>query len=386
MKHTYAVWVAVAVVVVGAVWYFQSRSGGPGAAGGDAISEEEAVQKVVAGASPVAPLLASAMLEAVAAADKEAGYVRAPELAAPAEFLNSTPFTLADALGKKVILLNFWTYSCINCIRTLPYLNAWYEKYRAQGLEVVGVHTPKFEFEKEKSNVETARARYGITYPVVLDNSRGTWDAYANLYWPHAYVIDPAGYIVHERIGEGGYEETEAVIQKLLEVRAIAVGAPVPTSTPHVAVAGDASESGNPETYFGSARNEFLGNGTKGAPGAQTFVLPAQTLRNKLYLGGAWDVRGEYAAATAAKAKILYKYEGKKVFFVGRSQSGVSVQVLQDGKPVSAAAGSDVKGGAVRIGEGRIYELVSNPGSAGEHTLELIIESPGLEAYTLTFG
>src|ERR1051325_10362685 len=137
-------------------------------------------------------------LQAIASEDSKAGYAPAKEISDPTGFVNTTStFTLKSLIGKKVVLLDFWTYSCINCIRTLPYLTAWYQKYRDMGLEIVGIHTPEFEFEKDINNVRMAAQKYGIEYPVVLDSNHGTWDAYNNLYWPHEYLIDIAGYVVH---------------------------------------------------------------------------------------------------------------------------------------------------------------------------------------------
>ncbi len=162
-------------------------------------------------------------LESIAMADKEAGHQPAVEIVDPTGFINvSSTFKLSSLIGKHVVLLEFWTYSCINCVHTLPYITSWYQKYKDQGLVVVGVHTPEFAFEKDINNVQAAVQKYGIQYPVVLDNNMSTWNAYGNLYWPHEYLIDIAGYIVYDHIGEGAYDETEAVIQKLLQERALA--------------------------------------------------------------------------------------------------------------------------------------------------------------------
>src|SRR3989344_3502091 len=145
-------------------------------------------------------------------------YPRARDLVSPEGYINTDNITLAELVGKKVILVDFWTYSCINCQRTQPYLNAWYEKYRAAGLEIIGVHTPEFEFEKNYENVKRAVEKAGIKYPVVQDNDYATWQAYGNRYWPRKYLIDIDGYIVYDHIGEGGYEETERKIQELLSM------------------------------------------------------------------------------------------------------------------------------------------------------------------------
>ena len=176
-----------------------------------------------------------AELAQLAAADKAAGDQPAVEIADPTGFINtSSTFTLSSLIGKKPILLDFWTYSCINCVRTIPYLDAWYQKYAGSGLEIVGIHTPEFDFEKNIANVQNAVTQYGIKYPVVLDSDQGTWNAYNNLYWPNEYLIDMAGYIVHEQVGEGNYSETEAAIQKVLQQRATILGldpGAIPTGT-----------------------------------------------------------------------------------------------------------------------------------------------------------
>src|SRR3989344_2533428 len=209
-------------------------------------------------------------------AGKAAQYPLAREIVAPAGFINTpdgAPITIQEFIGAKVILLDIWTYSCINCVRTLPYLRAWHEKYADEGLLIIGIHTPEFAFEKEIENVRAATERFGITWPVVLDNDRGTWTAYRNQYWPRKYLIDIDGFVVYDHIGEGGYEETEAKIQELLEERAERLGARDNIAeniiSPTDAASPDLSAVETPELYFGSARNGGLGNGTSGAEGLQ---------------------------------------------------------------------------------------------------------------------
>ena len=148
--------------------------------------------------------------------NKEARYDKAKEISSPDGFINTAPITISELIGEKVILIDFWTYSCINCQRTLPYLNAWYEKYKDSGLAIVGIHTPEFGFEKEYDNVLAAAKKFGVTYPVVLDNDYATWRAYSNRYWPRKYLIDIDGYIVYDHSGEGAYDQTERKIQELL--------------------------------------------------------------------------------------------------------------------------------------------------------------------------
>jgi len=332
-----------------------------------------------------------AALQALAAADQKAGYQPALEIVDPTGFVNaSSSFKLANLISKNIVLLDFWTYSCINCIRTIPYLDAWYDRYHDQGLEIVGIHTPEFAFEMNIANVQAAVQKYGIKYPVVLDSNYGTWTAYGNLYWPHEYLIDMAGYIVHDQIGEGNYSETESEIQKLIAERDQILGlqaATVPTSTVFVEQSVISGSLMSPETYFGSERNEYLGNGTQSTVGNQTLTVPMIMALNKLYLGGSWYFDNQYASNNATGATVVYKYTSGKVYFVAAAPQGATVEVLQDGKPVTgAAAGSDVQNGKVFVKESRLYNLINNPDGSGTHTLELIIDSPGLEAFTFTFG
>lgn len=195
--------------------------------------------------------------------------MKAKEITSPSEFINSEKFKLSDLIGKKVVLVDFWTYSCINCQRITPYLNAWYEKYRNKGLEIVGIHTPEFDFEKKYENVLSAVEKFGIKYPVVQDNEYAIWTAYGNHYWPKKYLIDIDGFIVYDHIGEGEYEETEKKIQELLQERTKALamknGEDIPRNIvrPEIPADTDFSKPRSPEIYFGAFRNNNLENGTK---------------------------------------------------------------------------------------------------------------------------
>ncbi|MGH7249898.1 MAG: redoxin domain-containing protein, partial [Minisyncoccia bacterium] len=216
-------------------------------------------------------------------------YAQAPEITSPSGFVNTNgaPITFSQFKGKKVVLVDFWTYSCINCQRTIPYLNAWYQKYKDQGLEIIGIHTPEFSFEKVLSNVEEGVKRFNINYPVVLDNDYGTWSAFGNQYWPQEYLIDIDGFVVHEHSGEGSYNETEQAIQKALNERASILGSSQVsggTVAPKEVTPMNFAEIGSPETYFGSSRNEFLANGVKNTPGAQTLSINGNISGNSLYL------------------------------------------------------------------------------------------------------
>lgn len=394
---TKTIWlIVVLVVIVGVIAYLESMKVHP--SGGGATQAINIPSSVASGTTAVngtttTSSTIAASLSAIAAADAKAGDQPAVEIEDPTGFINtSSTFTLSSLIGKKVILLDFWTYSCINCIRTLPYLTSWYQKYQNDGLVVVGIHTPEFDFEKDITNVQAAVQQYGITYPVVLDSNYGTWDAYGNLYWPHEYLIDIAGYIVHDQIGEGNYAETEGVIQKLLTQRATALGESgvvIPTSTVNITPA-NLSGINSPETYFGSARNQYLANGTPSRPGVQNLSIPsfANAGLNQLYLGGTWNFSDQYATNQSAGAEIVYQYDSAKMYFVASgAATGTTVQVLQDGKPVTAAnEGSDVKNGVLTVTGSRLYSIINNPDGAGVHTLELIVNQPGLQAFTFTFG
>jgi len=337
------------------------------------------------------PVASTSML---ASQSMKRNYPRAVEIVNPAGFINTDAFAIKDLIGKKVILVDFWTYSCINCQRTAPYLNAWHEKYKDDGLVIIGVHTPEFEFEKKYDNVVAGAAKLGITYPIVLDNDYGTWSAYGNRYWPHKYLIDIDGYIVYDHIGEGAYDQTERKIQAALEERMarlnIAGTIARDIEQPEGAVDVGDLAIGSPETYFGSSRNQTLANGRRGVPGTQSLIIPDGQKLNALYLGGGWDLTPEYAQNLTPGAKIVFRYKAKSVYFVASAESGVTVTVLRDGKPLGAEAGKDVTGAGgtttAFIREDRLYELIDDPSGAGEHTLEIIIEKPGLRAFTFTFG
>jgi thiol-disulfide isomerase/thioredoxin len=292
----------------------------------------------------------------------------APEITNPSGFLNTDGIKIHDLIGKKVVLVDFWTYSCINCQRTLPYLNAWYDKYKDKGLEIIGIHTPEFDFEKDRSNVQEAIEKYGIKYPVVQDNDFGTWRAYGNRYWPHKYLIDLTGAIVYDHIGEGGYDETEKQIQELLKAGDMGIAQPEglkPMS----------SGPRSPEIYFGSERNEFLGNGQRGKTGVQTFKAPEDPKPNTLYLVGQWDLQPEYAQALSQDAKIIFKYQGAAMYMVASSEKSVSVSLMRDGKDY---------GSPFNIQNEDLYILSEQP-EEGQHLME-IKAAPGLKAFTFTFG
>ena len=240
--------------------------------------------------------------------------------------------------------------------------------------------------------------RYGITFPIVLDNSYGTWNAYENSYWPRKYLIDINGKVVFDHIGEGGYEETEHKIQELLAEKMThnqQATTSIPTGTVQLpdpaASVQNASPNLSPETYFGSDRNAFLGNGIAQHPGVQRFTLPAQQDTNSLLLDGTWNMIGEYASNQSPRAKIVYRYRAQNVFFVASAKTPVRVNIFRDGKPLPLqAAGSDVQFDGdqsyILVQDERLYTLIQDKAGTDEHALELQVTAPGLNAYTFTFG
>jgi len=308
---------------------------------------------------------------------------RAPDFTGTQRWFNTAggrPLSL-DGLRGQVVLVDFWTYTCINCIRTLPYLKAWDERYRDAGLTIVGVHTPEFPFERDAGNVADAIDRSELRYPVVQDNDYATWDAYANRYWPAKYLIDARGRVRYTHFGEGSYDETEEAIRALLEEagdepgaeRAQARGEPV-------------GERATPESYLGAARAERFVNGPI-APGVRRYRLPAGPLPlNGLAYGGTWSVADDSATAVR-RARLRLGFAAQRVFLVLGSEGGRPrpVGVRLDGRPLpDALAGPDVADGRARVAEQRLYRLVElrRPG-VHQLTLEL---PPGVSGYAFTFG
>ncbi len=316
-------------------------------------------------------------------------YKKYVELVNPSDFVNTgdQPIKISDYVGKKVILLDVMTYSCINCQRTFPYAVAWYDKYKDDGLIIIGIHTPEFAFEKDKHNVEKAMQQFGITFPIVLDNDYGTWNAYGNKYWPRKYLIDIDGNIVYDHIGEGAYDETEQKIRELLEERAMVLGEGEKVDMGSLAIDSvekTTVEAGSPETYFGSARNLYLGNGTPGRSGTMDFTIPQIQKLNTLYLGGTWTLEPEFATAEEG-SNLKYVYDSKAVYLVASAKDGATLELWQDGKKVSTATADVGSDGTVNIKDSRLYQLIDNS-KAGIHTLEIKVIKGKVDFFTFTFG
>jgi cytochrome c biogenesis protein CcdA/thiol-disulfide isomerase/thioredoxin len=308
---------------------------------------------------------------------------KAAELTGITQWLNTSgPETLASLKGK-VVLVDFWTYSCINCLRTLPHVEAWYNKYHSAGFDVIGVSTPEFAFEKDAGNVNSAIKRYGIPYPVALDNNYATWNAYNNEYWPAEYLIDSTGTIRRTEFGEGNYSQTEEAIRSLLAQAGEKVSAPLsnlPDMTPQTQL--------TPETYFGSGRAQF-GYPTPSYPNG-TFTIPVQKTvpQDQFAFGGKWTIATEYAQASPG-ASITEHFAASNVYMILKPGTGKTsrVAVTYDGKPlVGALAGSDVVNGVITVDSDRLYNIFASGTASSDGTLKFTFLNDGIQAFTFTFG
>ena len=307
---------------------------------------------------------------------------QAPEFVGNEHWFNTSgdrPLTLRGLRGR-VVLVDFWTYSCINCIRTFPYLKAWDAKYRRDGLTIVGVHTPEFPFEREAGNVETAIEENGIRYPVAQDNEQATWNAYGNQYWPAEYFVDARGRVRYVHFGEGEYGEKERVIRELLAEAGREVSGP---ETKVKAVAPSATVT-TPETYLGAARAERFTNAML-SPGTHDFTAPRALPANEFAYRGKWDISLDSATARDG-ASLDLNFGARRAYLVlGSPGHDRELKVLLDGRPISSAdAGSDVHGAVVTVSGPRLYNLVDLP-KVGQHVLTLEPEA-GVMGYAFTFG
>jgi cytochrome c biogenesis protein CcdA/thiol-disulfide isomerase/thioredoxin len=307
------------------------------------------------------------------------------------EWLNSPPLTREDLKGK-VVLIDFWTYSCINCLRSIPYIRAWAEKYKNQGLVVIGVHTPEFAFEKSVSNVKSAVADLKIGYPVAIDSNYAIWRAFKNQYWPAHYFIDVNGRIRHHHFGEGDYAESEQILQRLLKEAGktnVSLGL-VSVKATGAEAASDAASVGSPETYIGYKKAEnFVSPGGVVQDKPQVYTDGAPRL-NEWGLRGNWTMKTEHAVLNEKYGSIVFKFHARDLHLVlGPPPDGKMVRFLVkiDGKAPGASHGSDADpGGEGAVTEQRLYQLVRQSGPLSDHTFEIQFLDPGVEAYAFTFG
>ncbi len=315
-----------------------------------------------------------------------------PPLDGAVQWLNSEPLT-AEALKGKVVLVDFWTYSCINCLRTLPYVKAWAEKYRDQGLVVIGVHAPEFAFERDVNNVTKAMKDLGITYPVAIDNNYKIWRAFNNQYWPAHYFADAKGQIRYHHFGEGDYAESERVIQQLLrEAGATKVaGGLIEADAKGIQAAPDMNEVQSPETYLGFQRAEnFVTTGTLGTDKVVNYPAAGNLALNNWTLEGPWNVGGQQATLAAANGKIVYRFHARDLHLVlgpGADGKPVRFKVSIDGQAPGDAHGTDVApDGSGTVTEQRLYQLVRQPGAVKDRTFTIEFLDPQVAAYAFTFG
>jgi thiol-disulfide isomerase/thioredoxin len=316
----------------------------------------------------------------------ERGRVRAPEIGRI--WLNSPPLNLRQLRGR-VVLIDFWDYTCVNCIRTLPYVQEWHRRYQDFGLVVIGVHTPEFTFAQYESNVERGIREFGLTYPIVIDSQYELWKAFANRYWPAKYLIDREGYIRYARFGEGGYEETEEQIQQLLLEGTPGLRLPeiMPPMRESDAI-GAVCYRATPEIYMGYHRGRIGNEGGFRPDAAFSYSPPANLMEGLFYLRGSWRATAEYAELEGQQGSILLRYSAAGVNAVLACEGGGTVEVLEDYRPVpSSEASRDLVFNSSRsfieVERPRMYPLSEAP-DFGSHILELRCPR-GLRAYAFTF-
>ena len=316
-------------------------------------------------------------------------FKKAPDLVGIAHYLNTTPENLKEQIKDNVVLYDIWTYSCINCVRTLPYITAWNDKYSDQGLLIVGIHSPEFEFEKNPDNVQMAIDKHGISYPVVLDNDMETWKAFDNRYWPRKYIADHEGYIRYDHIGEGGYQETEKIIQQLLKERSTNLGIQFASASSLVDI--EEFEHTNfrtPELYFGykfaQNRNQ-LGSDEGFQPGKIVTYLDQSNIElHKFYLTGEWKNNRDSMELVSETGTIKLLYNAKEVNIV--TDKNAELEISLDGKPVpSKYLGKDTTENGIIVSKAGLYNIINSENSSS-HVMEIKITGKGFQMFTFTFG
>jgi cytochrome c biogenesis protein CcdA/thiol-disulfide isomerase/thioredoxin len=340
-------------------------------------------QKVTTVESP--PLTSIALLPATHLIKGIENPYPAPKIEGIKKWINSPLLSLEELKKQgKVVLIDFWTYSCINCVRTLPYIKSWYDKYHDKGLVIIGVHSPEFEFEKNEQNVETAVKEDGIQYPVAMDNDLVTWENFNNRYWPAHYLINQDGKVVYIHFGENEYNVTENNIRYLLGLEM-----EKNYKTPQPELPSPISPSQSPETYLGYGRTEgFVSPQNMERGKTASYTYPKHIPLNSWALQGSWLAQSEKIIAKEAGASLRYHFRAKQVYLVmAPSTPGTTqkVKVLFNGKPVMESTGKDVKNSQVLVNQSTLYELVSFK-ELTSGIIEIQAETPGLEAFAFTFG
>ena len=306
-------------------------------------------------------------------------------------WLNSQPLTTAD-LDKKVVLVNFWTYTCINWRRQLPYVRAWAEKYKDQGLMVIGVHSPEFSFEKNVDNVRWADMDMRIPYPIVIDNDHGIWRAFDNEYWPALFFIDAKGRLRHQAFGEGQYEQSEVVLQRLLtEAGAGIHNTPATVNAGGAEAAADWNELRSGENYVGYDRTQnFSSPGGAKSNKSHEYSIPKRLDLNGWALSGDWTMGKEAIVLNQSNGRILYRFHARDLHLVmgpGAAGTPVAFRVLIDGQPPHAAHGVDVDDeGNGTVKEARMYQLIRQSPPISDRQFEIQFLGAGAEAFSFTFG
>ena len=315
-----------------------------------------------------------------------------PPLSGATGWLNSPPLTAAGLRGR-VVLVDFWTYTCINWLRQLPYVRAWAEKYQGDGLVVLGVHTPEFDVEHDLDNVRRAVTELRVDYPVAIDNDYAIWDAFNNRYWPALYFVDAQGRIRHHRFGEGDYEQSEAIIQRMLtEAGTGRIGHElVSVDAGGVEAAADWESLWSPENYLGYGRTEnFASSNGAVLDTPHGYAAPARLGLNHWALSGDWTVNRQAIVLNQAEGRILYRFHARDLHLVmapAGPGSPVRFRVHIDEQPPGAAHGADVdEQGNGTLTDPRLYQLVRQPGPVSDRTFEITFLDPGVQAYAFTFG
>jgi thiol-disulfide isomerase/thioredoxin len=315
-----------------------------------------------------------------------------PALTGATGWLNSKPLT-REGLRGKVVVIDFWTYSCINCLRAMPYINAWAAHYKDAGLVVIGVHSPEFAFEKDTANVRQAIAKHAIQYPVALDSELAIWKAFNNKFWPAHYFVDAKGQIRAHQFGEGKYAKQERTIRQLL-TEAGAKNLPDPlddAAGQGVSAAADTANVASHETYLGFSRAEnFRSPGGIAKDAAKAYALPASLTLNQWALAGPWKVAAEHAQLEKAPGRIVFRFRARDLHLVagpGADRKPVRFRVTIDGKPPGGDHGMDVDAnGNGTVNEQRLYQLIRQKGAVAEHEFAIEFLGAGAQAYSFTFG